>query len=194
MLQFIIGGIVVLGGITIAALLEEEEKQANNWKSKHKALNNKISKHRNSLNIHIKKAKKKAAFYELNSKYYASVQGGNLLFKELTEAAVTIDKIYQVIHTMKKARNKLYLDIKMEKNSQKKKEMIELVKMMPDKINKMYIDFYKMKDEKNCTLNELREINNMTHEFKLKIRDNTGKRGREWFRRLEERKRQKLTN
>jgi len=189
MLPIIIAGGVVVGGIAIiAALFEEEEKQASNWKSKQKTLNHSIYCHEKRLKKHIKKAKKKAAFYELNNKYYASVQGGNLLFKELAEATVSIDEVYKSIRCIKKAKSNLYFAIKKEKNYQKKKDMIQLLKIMPDKINNMYLDFYKMKDEKKCILNHLREINNMTHEFKLKIRDNTGRKGRDWFEQLELRK------
>lgn len=50
----------------------------------------------------------------------------------------------------------------------------------------------RLKQEKTKLLGEIRQLNTATHDYKLYIRDNCGKKGRNWYQRGLERKQQRL--
>lgn len=176
------------------AVSEEEYKARARWEDKREEVERSISDHRENIESHIRKAQSSYDFYFLIDLHYSSSQVANSAYQLLDDARITFSGISKMLKKSKERRSALQYELeeaRQIKDRKKIHEVIEQLKMVDELRKSVFKDRDRVKEQSVKFLSEVQRLNNQTRELKEFIRNRCGNGGREWYDRLEARKKNK---
>jgi len=184
-------GKIVATGLAFLALAWLEsiagEKQRN-WEEKYKDYQDEIDRLNNELEDTINFNNYEMDFKELIDLHYQSFSTADNTKKLLDDARDSLKAIGQTIMKLKENKKEIELKLKNKNFNSSKQELEEELISIIETRKKLFKIQDKLKEQRNTLSNKLKEFNQNTQKLKFKIRDNTGRRGREWFEKLERKK------
>lgn len=180
----LVGGAILLG----AALLSEAEEASTRWANKRKELEWTLEECEQEVKKATEDSLHELSFHELVDLHYASQKVANKAYELNKDASLSIKTISKTLVKAKDARNTLYhklkqRDITQEKKAELRAEFNSYGELRAD----LFENLHELKAQQTSFRNKLKSFNNTTHGLKITIRDNCGERGRDWYRRLQER-------
>lgn len=197
MLELLIGTVVIGGAFkVVSSILSNTSEQHRRWENSRTKLEHEIHQQNERLRARQYQASNNLLFHQLNEQYYQSRCLANKAYSLLDEAHAcryslemsirVVDK--QIYRTESKIAWRKQRGWKTRNLEKRIEQFIEVKKQLYEKREILC-------EQINSYLQKVKELNRQTHALKEKIRDNCGDRGRIWFYKLEERKRnQKLIN
>ena len=180
-------GAVIIGGLALALLDRETQNQHDRWQSKQSQLRRETAQQRERPQRAMQNSQDYQEYKEYIELHYASVLTANQAFDLYQSAKHVLDSLYKQlknsgehIQLLKEQRQKLQGNER-EVTHQMLKQQYELHTQL-----KVAIEGYKT--QKDLYLTDVRSLNEATAQLKQHIRLYTGKAGREWYQRLEQRR------
>lgn len=186
----IIAGIALVGaGLWIYNELEEETAtERKRWKTKRAEVERSIEWHEEQITDHLDDARESYDFKVLIDMHYSCVKVADQAYSLLKDARYSLDKMGEAIIKTKKQRDTLFIQ-KKEARSKAKRDEIQLeLGSIQQLRKKLFEDKDEMKLQRDTLYNKVKDLNGKTHALKISIKERTGNRGRDWYKRLEERK------
>lgn len=189
MLHIIAGLALVGAGIWIYNELESESSaQRERWRSKRDEVQRSLEWHKQQIETHLADAQRSFDFKVLVDMHYSCVKVADQAYALLQDARTSLDKIGEAIVKTKEEREKLF-ERKKQASGEERLAIQEEINSIQSLRKKLFDDKDEIKSQRDEFLSRVKELNSKTHSLKISIRDRTGTRGREWYQRLEARKR-----
>jgi len=188
-------GNIIATGLALVALVWLEsvvgEKQRN-WEDKYKDYQDEIDRLNDKLKDTINSNNYEMDFKELIDLHYQSFSTADNTKLLLDDARDSLKAIGQTIMKLKENKNEIEIKLKNLTSSQQelKEELTSVIETRKELFNIQD----KIKEQRNTLSRKLKEFNQNTQKLKFKIKDNTGSRGREWFKKLERKKEARNNN
>lgn len=180
-------GAAAVGVIAYAWLSSAEQSAMNSYHSSARRLSHEIEQRQGQLNSYRQASQAARDYYKHIDLHHNSVLTANEAFalydaqkQMLTMLNQRIHGFVQQIIALKKQRD-------VAKGAEKA-EIRQQLNVVRGFLQEAKLERANMKQQKETLLFELREINKKTRELKLYIRDNCGKKGRDWYQRGLERR------
>ncbi len=171
---------------------EEEKRASQSWKEKRNELERTIDDHERKIRNYLRSRTERLNYQEMIDYHYSSVQVANAAYKLMKDSQVALLGLNNLIHKTNSHKNNLQQKIVLAKEENKKQILGEYVKEI-NIIRALRTQQFEERDVlKQQTIEfskKLRELNIQTSGIKEKIRISCGQRGRDWYDRLENRKR-----
>ena len=171
---------------------EEEKRAAQARKEKRNELEQTIEDHERNIRNYLRARTQILNYHEMVEYHYSSVQVANAAYNLMKNSQVALLGLNNLIHKTNSHRKNLQRDIELAKQENKKQIVYEKIKEIKI-INAIRTQQFEERDILKQQTEEfnkkLRELNIQTSEIKEKIRVSCGQRGRDWYDRLENRKR-----
>jgi len=178
---------LVVGG---ALILSEEAKQSRRrWAERYREVERTVEEHRANIEAHLVDAQASCNFHLLRNVYVSSFKVADEAYKLLTDARESLNGIGQALIDAKTRINEL--KEKRESKELSPEERVNIQKEIDDlfELRKaLFPDKDKVKQERDHLLEEVKKLNQQTHNLKEAIRDRCGYGGRLWYAKLERRK------
>ncbi|WP_180009344.1 MULTISPECIES: hypothetical protein [unclassified Acinetobacter] len=170
----------------------EEEKQAEaSWQRKRQEVERTLDDHNRNIRNYLESNRSIYEYHKMVDYHYSSVQIANVAYDLMNNSKTSLRGINNLITKTNKHRSDLQKQIEAAKEEGNKNvlfEKIEEIKVVNairktqfeerDTIKKQTEEFYQ----------KVKELNNQTSNIKNKIKLNCGQKGRDWYERLEMRK------
>ncbi len=187
------------------AVSEEEREARQRWEETRGRVERSVWEHQRSVESHLAQARHSYNFQVLVDAHYSSMKAADTAYKLLDDARSSEKGINKMLkeetnqrtilrERLKKSKAKKFILFKKMREKKNKASIrdIELqLKGIREMRKNLFDDRDKVKAQKESFLNEVRVLNNRTRKLKELIRDECGSKGRDWFNRLEARKRRK---
>jgi len=165
----------------------QEIEARKRWENKRKEVRRTVEEHQHNIEIHIQEVKSSYDFKLLTDIHYSSFIVANSAYKLLDDARTSLNAIGKIILKTKSEKNELLAKIKQVKTKEEKKELIENLKLINELRTDLFNDKDKVKLQRDEFYNEVKRLNQQTNELKIFIKERCGRKGTDWFNRLEER-------
>lgn len=173
------------------ALNNEAGRQRKNWQEKHEEIVRLIQAHEEELRDHLQSACAAYNFNALIELHYSSFKVANQAYSLLEDARTSLGAITISIINARQQSDKLQAALRSASSGTRKSEIREEINGLSDLLNDLKRDENQINSERKFMLSEVKRLNIQTAQLKELIRDNCGPKGREWYDRLEERKRRR---
>jgi len=184
-------GVGVAGKLIYDYLSGEERDARERWERKRVQVQRSVEEHRRQIEEHIAEAQQSYDFHFLTSMHHSSFIVADAAYRLLVDARTSLTGIGKMIVATKEKRDSLEKDIKATKDRTKKMTLRADLKEVTELRKGFFNDKDRVKEQRDSLHSEVKRLNAQTSELKHFIRDRCGRRGNEWYDRLEERKRQK---
>lgn len=190
-----VGGALILGAIGVSifnAASDEEKESGSRWKEKRKEIELTIEEHQKKIDKHIDNAQESYDYHFLVELHYSSMMCANSAYKLLDDARDSLSGINKMLKRSKNEKLNIQKGIDStseERNWEGKKEFINEVKMVNELRRGLFDERDKIISQKEKLLSDVKRLNNQTKKLKDHIREWCGDKGRDWYDRLEERRR-----
>lgn len=179
----------VAAAVGIAAWLSSEsDSLEQEWYARKGDLSNEIVKQSERVRRYQNNAEQNVQFYHLVNEHHKSVQMGNAAYQLLNNCSLLIKHHWEAIQKIKQHRNLLKAQLAGCDHAEKQNIFAEL-RTLKAPLDDLYQDLAKYQAEKKEFLDNVQNLNAATRALKLMIRDTTGQKGRDWYAKLEARKR-----
>lgn len=180
----IVTGVVGLGCYVMHELAEEERRKRD-WK--YEEAEHTIREERRKVKEQLQASREKVAFHSLAARHFASVQASSLVYAAISEIKAELAALRQHRVHIKGAKELAYAEMQKSPPSARRglKEQWEQWEQWDAALAQIQALADQLHARKQRLYAELKQLNAQTRELKLKIRDTTGQRGREWFNQLE---------
>lgn len=173
-------GIAAVGVLAYAWLSGEEQAALNSYNSSSRRLAREVTERQQQLNSYRRASHAAHDFYKHNDLYYNSVLTANNCFalydeqkKMLKMIQGRVNDLIQQIIVLKQQRDAA--------KGEQKAQFRQLLSALYESLDQAKSECAKIRKQKKALLSEVREINHKTRELKLYMRDNCGKKGRDWY-------------
>ena len=186
MLQFALGA-VVIGGVILALLDTETRHQHERFQSTERQLRRETAQQRAHIQAAIARNTAYQEYRQYIEMHHASVQTANQAHELYASAKHVIDQLYQQL----KISGEQIMQLKQQRNCldgairQNTHQSLKMQYQIHDELKKAIAAY---KQQKEAYYQDLKQLNEATADLKQYIRHNTGKMGREWYARLEQRR------
>lgn len=174
------------------SVTDNEKKAAQSWKEKRDELERTIEEHERNIRNYLNSRTQVLNYHEMVDYHYSSVQIANAAHKLMKDSKAALQGLNNLIHKTNSHRKSLQKDIELAKQENKKQIVIEKIKEIKI-INTMRTQQFDERDAIKTQTEDfhrkLKELNIQTSEIKERIRGSCGQKGRDWYDRLELRKR-----
>ncbi len=171
---------------------EEEREARTRWENKREEVERSLEEHQRNIESHIQQAQNSYDFHFLVDLHYSSSQVANAAYHLLNDAKSSFSGMSKMLKKSKEQRSFLQTELEEAERNQSRKaiyETIEQLKMVNELRKSVFNDRDKVKEQKVNFLAEVQRLNRQTKKLKEFIRDRCGDGGREWYNRLEARRR-----
>jgi hypothetical protein len=181
----------VLAIVALDAVVRDVRKEYGRWIDTREQVEQEIKRQEKEIKSYLSGEKKYYQYAVMKELHYQSFRVADEAYKLLADARMSINALNRTLMEAKERRNELYEKRKTYKAQHKIKEMTEKVDELNAARNKIFEDRDILLKQKDEFERQVKTLNYQTHQLKNLIRDKAGKQGREWYDRLEERKRQR---
>ena len=172
--------------------LSQREKDARErWRLEYAEVHRSVEDHRKQIEQHLTEAQESYDFHFLTSMHHSSLIVADAAYKLLQDARTSLEGIGKLILAAKEKRDNLEKEIRDTQERTKKVAFVAELKEVTELRKSFFTDKDKVKEQRDGLLAEVRRLNAQTAELKKFIRDRCGPKGKDWYERLEERKRQR---
>lgn len=188
---------VGIGLKIIYDMVSDDEKEARRcWEDKHEQVEKTIEEHQRNIENHISDAKSCYAFHKLVNLHYSSVMVANNAYQLLDDSRQSLNGINKMLKKAKEERRTLQNRLHHAKITNDRKtiyDTIDQLKIIQDMRKNLFEDKKKIKEQTSSFFQEVLRLNHQTHELKECIKSRCGNKGSDWYFRLEERKKAKIS-
>lgn len=184
------GKIIAIGAASAALIwlaIEADDKKKN-WENNYQEYKNDLDSFNKIIEGKIKLANEYIDFEEYIQLHYQSFSLANKTKSLLDDVRDSLKAIGQTIMMLKEAKMTIERDILEEKDSTKLNSLKEELKSVKNTRKILFDDQNSLKEQRNSLSEKLNNFNLTTRKLKLFIKNNTGKKGFDWYMRLEARK------
>ncbi len=183
--------IIAIGAASVALLwlANEADKKKKNWEKNYQQHKDDIEAFNDIIESKIKSANSYIDFEEYIKLHYQSFSVANEKKLLLDDERDSIKAIGQTIMMLKTNKIDIEKNILQEKDSIKLNNLKEELRSVKSTRKILFDDQDTLKNQRNSLSGTLKKFNENTRQLKFIIRDNTGERGLNWYKRLESRKR-----
>jgi hypothetical protein len=187
-------GVAVVSAI-IVTLENEAGTQQTRWQENHRQTQQKMVGHRQNLTAHLQTAQQSYQFHTLVNAHYASMQTANEAYLLLRDAEKSIAAVNTALGASKQQIANLSAQRNTAKPLPQDQRLCTEIDGLRQLRNALFVQKKTLIQQKDSFLTEVKQLNNQTRELKESIRQQTGSRGEEWYRKMEMRKTcRQLTN
>lgn len=184
-------GVGIAGKLVYDYLSSEERYARERWERKRVQVHRSVEEHRRQIEEHIADAQQSYDFHFLTSMHYSSLIVADVAYKLLQDAQTSLTALGKLILAAKERRDNLDKEIAGTKDRTNKLALRDELKEVIELKKGLHKDKDKVKAQKDDLKSEVKRLNGQTSELKGFIRDRCGRKGSEWYDRLEERKKQR---
>jgi len=163
-----------------------------NWQEKRDQVQRTLEEHQQNIDRHIAQAQSSYDFHFLTDLHFSSVNVANSAHKLLNDAKEHLAGINDLLIGSKEQRATLQATLESARANKDKvliHETIEQLKMLNELRKNVFEEKEKIKQEKDQLFAKLKELNCRTSELKELIKTHCGSKGRDWYnKRLEARR------
>lgn len=189
MLQIIAGVALFGAGIWIYNELQEQSaNERERWRSKRAEVEKSIEWHQAQIEEHLEEARQSYDFKALVDMHYSCVKVADQAYSLLKDARKSLDTISAAIVKTKEQREILFLRKKEAKDPLDKISIQEEIDSIQHLRSALFDDKDEIKKQRDNFQAKVKDLNNKTHHLKINIKERTGNKGIEWYKRLEARK------
>lgn len=173
---------------------ESEKKASIEWKNKRQEVEKTLAEHESNIKEYLRRAKSNLQYRELVDYHYSSFKVADQAYALMKNSEVMLKGVEKLIRNTNKYRSNLSREIDEVKRQRNKPLFDEKVKEFKniEALRKQQIqDKENLLNEVEGFKKKLNELNIQTSRIKEKIRTECGQKGRDWYARLEARKRNK---
>ena len=180
-------GAVVIGGVVLALLDTETRNQHARFQRKESQLRRETAQQRANIQAAMARSAAYQEYRQYIEMHYASVQTANQAYALYASAKHVIDQLYKQLNIsgeqimLLKQQRQQQQGTDREATHQSLQHQYDIHREL-----KQSIEAYKQ--QKNAYYLDIKKLNEATSELKQYIRNNTGKPGREWYERLQQRR------
>lgn len=180
-------------GALYAYFSEKAGESRRQWESKRQELHLTIEDHRARIQQHIQKARTSADFHFLADLHHSSHLVADEAYKQYRNSKKCLSAMHDMANQAyeKKEEYKKKLDAKPEPSKEHREEILGEINRLNDLRFTTYDEIEKLEEERNHFLSKVKSLNKQTRRLKLAIRDRCGRKGRDWYERLEARTRRR---
>lgn len=178
--------LVGIAAVIAASLSEDEKKARKRWQSKRAEVEKTVEEHRKNIEKHIDKAQRSYDFSVLVDIHYSSHRVADSAYQLLEDARSSISSISKILDQVTAKKNELKASID-GASPDKRRELLAEIRSLNDFKAKVMEDVSTIKQQRDSLFSEVKRLNSQTGSLKEAIRDRCGEKGRDWFRRLEQR-------
>lgn len=184
-------GVGVAGKLIYDYLSGEERDARDRWERKRVQVQRSVEEHRKQIEEHIAEAQQSYDFHFLTSMHHSSLIVADAAYKLLQDARTSLTAIGKLIVAAREKRDSLEKEVKGTRDRTKKLAFRDELKEVVELRRAFFNDKDKVKEQRDGLYSEVKRLNAQTAELKHFIRDRCGRKGNEWYDRLEERKKQR---
>jgi hypothetical protein len=167
----------------------KERDAAERWARDRERVERTIEEHRHNIEANIAAAKASLDFKFLLDLHYSSFRVADEAYRLKSDASATLDTMGRMLDDARTRRDELHLQLRGDLSSSERNALRSEIQMLNELRSSVRPRFQQVLDEKRVFASELSRLNEQTRALKVAIRDRCGQRGRDWYARLEERKR-----
>ncbi len=190
-LDFALAFLWGVAGLYDAAQKEKYEARKR-WENKREEVKKSVEEHQRNIENHMQKAQRSYDFHFLVDLHYSSSQVAGSAYQLLDDARKSFSGMSEMLMKSKEQRASLRHELKEAKRVKDKDkihDIIEQLKMVEEIRKNIFEDRDRVKEQQAHFLAEVQKLNNQTRQLKEFIRDRCDIVGRDWYDRLETRKR-----
>ncbi len=177
--------LLALGGIAYLINKDLEREvgvQRRRWEDNYQKVSSSIQYHREKIEAHLADARQLYDFYALTELHFSSTRVADEAYNLRQDCYISRNAIQRSLNLVLTNMNELYQSSKLAGITLEEKNRIhsELQDLKKLKLS-LKEDIYQLNDKIESYSQELKRFNHTTHNLKIKIRDNCGFRGLNWY-------------
>lgn len=169
----------------------KEKKAKKNWEENRRSVEKKIEEQERKLEDYLKRKKTEEDYYSLIDVHFSSMKIADQAYSLLTYSKIYYDAMNRNIKLTSDRKDKILNLFQTKIKYEKKLKLTEELEQIKEVRKALFNDKDTLNNQTKEFKVKLKEFNKRTSKFKFEIRDNCGNKGREWFDRLEQRKKQR---
>lgn len=182
---------VIAGKMLYDYITNNEREARERWERKRRKVQKTVEEHRENIEAHIHEARDSYNFKLLTDIHFSSFVVADSAYNLLDDARISLNAIGNILLKTKKDKEQFSAQLNETRNKGERNSIIENIKVLNDFRRSVFDDKDKVKAERDNLLSEVKRLNQQTNELKIFIRERCGKKGIDWYDRLEERRKQK---
>lgn len=178
-----------IGGALYEKYFSDKEKRAKKkWQENRIEFEKYISEQEVEISRYTSRANSELDFHTLTNMHFTSMKIADQAYNLFDYSKIYLDAMNRNLKTTSERKQKILLLFNSKIKYSKKLKLTDELK----EIDEMRIQLFKDKDVLNSQTNSLKtrlkSFNKRTSSLKYKIRDYCGEKGKDWYKRLEQRK------
>lgn len=189
----VIAGVALIGaGIWIYSELQDQSsRERKRWKAKHEEVEKSIKWHEEQIKNHLDDARCSYDFTVLVDMHYSCVKVADQAYSLLRDARTSLEKIGEAIVKTKEQRTHLFSCKRNTSDASEKREIQDEINSIQVLRAKLFDDKDEIKKQRDTFHARVKNLNSKTRMLKMSIKERTGRKGVEWYERLEARREQR---
>ncbi len=191
-MYWLIGAAAVTVGVSLLAWLSGEEQSAyNSYLTSSERLASETKLRQQQMAASQARYRSQKDYYKHIELHFASMKTASALYEQYE----THKKMVAMFQNKQHSFSRCIINLKQQRDTAigiKKSAIKAQLDEVRAHFQEAKAQLARLKQEKTKLLDEIRQLNAATHDYKLYIRDNCGQKGRNWYQRGLERKQQRL--
>lgn len=181
--------LTALGGAIYEKYFSSKEIRAKKkWQENRIEFEKYISEQENEISRYIRKTDSELDFHTLTNLHFTSMKIADQAYNLFDYSKIYLDAMNRNLKTTSERKHKILLLFKSEIKYSKKLKLTDDLKEIDEVRNQLFEDKDILNSQTDSLRTRLKSFNKRTSSLKFKIRDNCGEKGKNWYNRLEQRK------
>ncbi len=178
-----------IGGALYEKYFSDKEKRAKKkWQENRIEFEKYISEQEVEISRYTSRVNSELDFHTLTNMHFTSMKIADQAYNLFDYSKIYLDAMNRNLKTTSERKQKILLLFKSKIKYSKKLKLTEELKEIDEMRNQLFKDKDVLNSQTNSLKTRLRSFNKRTSSLKYKIRDNCGEKGKDWYNRLEQRK------
>ncbi len=169
----------------------KEKKAKKNWEENRLNVEKRIKEQERKIESYLAYKKTEEDYYNLIDVHFSSMRIADQAYNLLTYSKIYYDAMNRNIKLTSDRKDKILKLFQTKIKYEKKLKLTEELEQIKEVRKALFNDKETLNNQTKEFKIKLKEFNKRTSKFKFQIRDNCGVKGKEWFERGEQRKKQR---
>jgi len=181
---------VGVGALILSLLTSEERNARQRWEHKRSQVEKSIGEHRRYVDTCIYRSQSSYDYKFLVDLHFSSMRVADEAYRLLGDSRQSLYAINKMLKEAKEHRSRLQEKLELAKRQNDHQSIgntIEELKQVNELRNSFFNDKDKVKSQKDGFYDEVKRLNNQTKDLKIRIKNQCGTKGSDWYNRLEAR-------
>lgn len=190
MFWWLVAGIIGVIGIAnriLSNLRKTAAAERQRWENEYQAVERQIEQYDREIQYKLRSAQNTIDFHVLTNLHFESMKIADHAYELLKDSRIALDAIGHAIVETGKEKNRLIAEKRRTRDRRRQNELEQEITALMQLSRQLYPDKDQLKAQRDHFYFQVKQFNARTHSLKLAIRDRTGAKGKDWYRRLEER-------